>query len=207
MMRITREALLQVFSKEFEDLIMEQMSSNGGILLPKYKKTALIPFKDFRIVFALEERHLMLSVIISWFSGAKDYIALEANPKRGKIPTKIQIIPKKEEGQIKKHQDLLFTLDEIELGVKQLDDTYLWKASSSRSGLYFLSEKSLLKNIHKLRNFLVRISIDSSDDPSIRIYVKINKELDLEQLYITFMAFCDRIDQVVDKTVMKKTRN
>jgi len=206
-MRITQESLLQVFSKEFEDLVMEQMSSNGGLLFPKYKKSALIPFKDFRIVFALEERHLMLSVIISWFSGAKDYVALEANPKRGKIPTKIQIIPKKEEGQIKKHQDLLFTLDEIELGVRQLDETYIWKASSNRSGLYFLSEKALLKNIHKMRDFLVRISIDSSDDPSIRIYVKINKDLDLEQLYITFMALCERVDQVVDKTIMKKTRN
>jgi len=58
-----------------------------------------------------------------------------------------------------------------------------------------------------MRDFLVRISIDSSDDPSIRIYVKINKDLDLEQLYITFMALCERVDQVVDKTIMKKTRN
>ena len=88
-MNLSREALLEVFT-EFDDLEMDQMSSNGGLLYPKYKKSQDISFKDFRVVFALEERHLMLSVIISWFTGVNDYIALEANSKKGKIPTKIQ---------------------------------------------------------------------------------------------------------------------
>ena len=104
----SRDALLEVFSNEFEDLITDQLSSNGGILFPKYIKSQKIPFKDFRAVFALEERHLMLSVIISWFSCKNDFIALEANPKKEKLSTKLQIIPNSEEGQIKKHQDLLF---------------------------------------------------------------------------------------------------
>ena len=140
-MDLTREALLEIFEEEFEDLIMEEKSSNGGLLKPKYKKSQNISFKDFRVVFALEERHLMLSVIISWFAGVNDYIALEANAKKGKISTKVQIIPKHEEGQIKKHQDLLFKLEEIELGIKQLDEFFLLKSTSKRTGSYFLGEK------------------------------------------------------------------
>ncbi|MHA1215401.1 MAG: hypothetical protein ACTSPG_08885 [Candidatus Hodarchaeales archaeon] len=203
-MNLSREGLLEVFSKEFDDLIMDQMSSNGGLLFPKYKKSSVIPFKDFRVVFALEERHLMLSVIISWFSGSNDYIALEANPRKGKISTKIQIIPNHEEGQIKKHQDLLFTLNEVELGVKQLDEFFVIKATSTRSGTYFLSDKPLLKQLYAVKDFIVRISIDSSEDPSVRVYARINDKLDLEKLYNVFTGFCERVNEVADKAVMKK---
>jgi len=202
-MNLSREALLEVFT-EFDDLDMDQMSSNGGLLYPKYKKSQDISFKDFRVVFALEERHLMLSVIISWFTGVNDYIALEANSKKGKIPTKIQIIPKQEEGQIKKHQDLLFQLDEIVLGVKKLDDYFLLKATSQRTGTYFLGDKNLLKLIYSVRKVIIRISMDSGDDPSIRVYARINKELNMEKLHALFLALCERINEVSEKVVMKK---
>jgi hypothetical protein len=207
--RLSRDALLEVFSEEFDDLIIDQesLSSNGGLLSPEYKKSQTIPFKDFRVVFALEERHLMLSVIISWFAGVKDYIALEANAKKGKLPTKVQIIPKEEEGQIKKHQDLLFKLDDVELKVSKIDEFFVIKATSQRSGTYFLGEKNLLKLIYSVRNTLVRISIDSSDDPSIRIYAKINDQLDLEKLRTLFIALCERVDAVSEKVVMKRGRS
>lgn len=203
-MRLSREALLEVFNDEFEDLVLDQMSSNGGLLYPKYKKSKALPFKDFRAVFALEERHLMLSVIISWFSGANDYIALEANPKKGKTPIKVQIIPKKEEGQIKKHQDLLFNLSDVELGVKKLDDFFVMKATSQRTGTYFLGNKDLLKLIYSIRKIIVRISIDSVDDPSIRVYARINEDLDLATLQLLFMVLCERVNEVSEKKVMTK---
>ena len=203
-MSLAREALLEVFADEFDDLIMDQKSSNGGLLYPKYTKSHDIPFKDFRVVFALEERHLMLSVIISWFAGVNDYIALEANSKKGKIPTKIQIIPKQEEGQIRKHQELLFKLDEIELGVKKIDEFFLLKATSQRTGRYFLGEKNLLKLIHSIRKVIVRISIDSADDPSIRIYTRINQDLDLEKIHTLCLALCERINEVSEKVMMRK---
>lgn len=206
-MNLAREALLEVFAEEFDDLVMEEMSSNGGILVPKYKKTQNISFKDFRVVFALEERHLMLSVFISWFAGVNDYIALEANSRIGKVPTKIQIIPKNEEGQIKKHQELLFKLEEIELGIKQLDEFFLLKATSQRTGTYFLGDKNLLKLLHNIRKVIVRVSIDSAEDPSIRIYARINEELNLEKLQEFFLALCERVNEVSDKVVMKKKRN
>lgn len=209
-MHLSREALLEVFANEFDDLVMEQMSSNGGLLVPKYKKSYDIPFQDFRVVFALEERHLMLSVIISWFAGVNDYIALEANSKKGEtrtqVPTKIQIIPKHEEGQIKKHQDLLFKLEDIELGVKRFDDFFLVKATTKRTGTYFLGDKNLLKLIHNVRKTIVRISINSADDPSIRIYARINKDLNLERLHALFLAFCNRVNEVSEKVLMKKKR-
>ena len=202
-MELARDALLEVFEEEFDDLVMEEKSSNGGLLVPKYKKSQL-PFKDFRVVFALEERHLMLSVIISWFAGVNDYIALEANSKKGKIATKVQIIPKQEEGQIKKHQELLFKLVEIELGIKQLDEFFLLKATSQRAGTYFLGDKDLLKLLHNVRKSIVRISINSAEDPSIRIYARINEDLDLEKLQEFFMALCERVNEVSEKVVMKK---
>lgn len=203
-MRLSREALLEVFNDEFEDLVLEEKSSNGGLLYPKYKKSKVIPFKDFRAVFALEERHLMLSVIISWFSGSKDFIALEANPKKGKIPIKVQLIPKKEEGQIKKHQDILFNLSDVELGVKKLDDFFVMKATSQRTGTYFLGNKDLLRLIYSIRKIIVRISIDSADDPSIRVYAKINEDLDLAKLHLLFLALCERVLEVSEKKVMTK---
>ncbi|MFX0014514.1 MAG: hypothetical protein ACFFB2_05135 [Promethearchaeota archaeon] len=202
-MNLAREALLEVFT-EFDDLVMEEMSSNGGMLLPKYKKSVDRSFKDFRVIFALEERHLMLSVIISWFTGVSDYIALEANSKKGKIPTKIQILPKHEEGQIKKHQELLFKLEEIELGVKKLDDFFLLKATSQRAGVYFLSDRNLLKLLHSVRKVVVRISVDSAEDPSIRVYARINEDLDLEKMRDLFLMLCDRVGEVSEKMVMKK---
>jgi hypothetical protein len=203
-MRLSREALLEVFSDEFEDLVHDQMSSNGGLLYPKYKKSRDLSFKDFRVVFALEERHLMLSVIISWFSGVNDYIALEANTKKGKIPIKIQIIPKKEEGQIKKHQDILFNLSDVALGIKKLDDFFVMKATSQRTGTYLLGNKDLLRLIHSVRKIIVRISIDSADDPSIRVYARINEDLDLAKLHLLFMALCERVNEVSEKKVMTK---
>lgn len=203
-MKLTREALLEVFANEFDDLVMDQMSSNGGLLYPKYKLSRDLSFKDFRAVFALEERHLMLSVIISWFTGSNDYIALEANSKKGKIPTKIQIIPNHEEGQIKKHQDLLYKLDEIELGVKKLDEYFMLKATSQRTGTYFLGDKNLLKVMYSVRKVLVRISVDSADDPAIRVYSRIDKDLDLEKLHAFFLALCARVNEVSEKAVMKK---
>ncbi len=209
-MRLSRDALLEVFKNEFDDLVLDEKSSNGGLLLPKYKRSRDVPFQDFRVVFALEERHLMLSVIISWFAGVNDYIALEANSKKGEIrtqiPTKIQIIPKHEEGQIKKHQDFLFTLEDIELGVKRFDDFFLVKATTQRTGTYFLGDKNLLKLIHNVRKVVVRISVNSTDDPSIRIYARINKDLNLERLHALFLALCDRINEVSEKVVMKKKR-
>ncbi|MFX0085299.1 MAG: hypothetical protein ACFFAU_06470 [Candidatus Hodarchaeota archaeon] len=202
--KLARESLLEVFSNEFEDLVIDQLSSNGGILFPKYKRSPSLSFRDFRVVFALEERHLMLSVIISLFSGTNDYIALEANPKKGKVPTTIQIIPRKEEGQIKKHQDLLFELDDVELGVKKLEDFFVMKSGSKRMGTYFLGEKNLLRIIHSTRNIIVRISINSTDDPSIRVYARINPDLDLDKLYHLFIGLCERVNEVSEKKVMKK---
>ena len=199
----SRDALLEVFSAEFDDLITDQLSSNGGLLFPRYKKSQNIPFKDFRVVFALEERHLMLSVIISWFSGKNDFIALEANPKKGKFTTKLQIIPNHEEGQIKKHQDLLFDLDDINLNVGKIDEFFVIKASSKKAGTYFIGEKNLLKQIYSVRKSLVRISINSAENPSIRIYARINKELDLARLQQLFIALCERIEVVAEKKVMK----
>jgi hypothetical protein len=205
-MELARDALLEIFEEEFDDLIMEEKSSNGGLLVPKYKSQNL-SFKDFRVVFALEERHLMLSVIISWFAGVNDYIALEANSKKGKIATKVQIIPKHEDGQIKKHQDLLFKLEEIELGIKQLDEFFLIKATSQRAGTYFLGDKALLRLLHNIRKSVVRISLNSAEDPSIRIYARINEDLDLEKLQEFFLSLCDRVNEVSEKVVMKKKRS
>ncbi len=202
--QISKDTLLEVFSAEFDDLITDQLSSNGGLLFPKYKKTHTIPFKDFRVVFALEERHLMLSVIISWFSGANDYIALEANATKGNLPTKVQIIPNHEEGQIKKHQDLLFSLDDIVLNVEKLDNYFVMKASSKRAGIYYLSDKSLLKQLYSVRESIVRISINSTDDPSLRIYCRINKELDLGKLHRVFVTMCERVNEVHEKKIMKR---
>ncbi len=199
----SRDALLEVFSTEFDDLITDQLSSNGGILFPKYKKSQKISFKDFRAVFALEERHLMLSVIISWFSGKNDFIALEANPKKGKLSTKLQIIPNNEAGQIKKHQDLLFSLEDIILNVGKIDELFVIKATSKRAGTYFIGEKTLLKQIYAVRNGLIRISINPSENPSVRIYSRINKELDLAKLHTLFISLCERINVVAEKKVMK----
>lgn len=199
----SRDALLEVFSNEFEDLVTDQLSSNGGLLFPKYKKSQSIPFKDFRVVFALEERHLMLSVIISWFSGKNDFIALEANPRKGKFPTKLQIIPNHEEGQIKKHQDLLFSLDDINLNVGKLDEFFVIKSSSKKAGTYFIGEKALLKQIYANRNSLIRISVNSTENPSVRIYARISKELDLSKLQKLFLMLCERINVVAEKKVMK----
>ncbi|MHA1940333.1 MAG: hypothetical protein ACW97P_01250 [Candidatus Hodarchaeales archaeon] len=201
---VSKDALLEVFSDEFDDLIIEQLSSNGGLLFPQYKKSQLIHFKDFRVVFALEERHLMLSVVISWFSGQSDYIAMEANPKKGRINTKIQIIPNKEEGQIKKHQDLLFSLEDLELNVERIDELFLIRASSKRTGMYFLGNKELLKQLYAIREAVVRISIDSSDNPSVRIYAKIDKNLDLAKMRRLFITLCERINEISQKKVMKK---
>ncbi|MHA2345283.1 MAG: hypothetical protein ACXACP_01055 [Candidatus Hodarchaeales archaeon] len=201
---VSKDALLEVFSDEFDDLIIEQLSSNGGLLFPQYKKSQSIHFKDFRVVFALEERHLMLSVVISWFSGQSDYIAMEANPKKGRINTKIQIIPNKEEGQIKKHQDLLFSLEDLELNVERIDELFLIRASSKRTGMYFLGNKELLKQLYAIREAVVRISIDSSDNPSVRIYAKIDKNLDLAKMRRLFITLCERINEISEKKVMKK---
>ncbi len=201
---VSKDALLEIFSNEFDDLVTDQITSNGGLLFPKYKKSSKIPFKDFRVVFALEERHLMLSVIISWFSGANDYIALEGNAKKGKLPTKIQIIPNHEEGQIKKHQDLLFQLKDVILDSELLDQFFLMKATSERMGDFFLKDKPLLKQIYAIRDSVVRISIDSSEDPSIRIYSRINKNLDLTKLHRLFITLTERVNLVSDKKVMKK---
>ncbi|MHA1994334.1 MAG: hypothetical protein ACW97Z_07330 [Candidatus Hodarchaeales archaeon] len=201
---VTKDALLEIFSNEFDDFVTDQLSSNGGLLFPKYKKSSKIPFKDFRVVFALEERHLMLSVIISWFSGSNDYIAIEGNAKKGKLPTKIQIIPNHEEGQIKKHQDVLFQLKDITLDVERLDNFFLLKATSERMGNYFLKDKSLLKQIYSIREFLVRLSIDSSEDPSIRVYCRINKKLDLVKIHRLFLTLTERVNLVSEKKVMKK---
>lgn len=202
-MELSRIALLEVFQNEFKDLILDEKSSNGGLLYPKYKSRS-IPFKDFRVVFALEERHLMLSVIISWFKGANDYIALEASPKKGKLPIKVQVIPKREEGQIKKHQDLLFELDEVVLGIKKLDDYFMMKATSNRTGTAMLGDKTLLKMIYSNRKVIVRISINSADDPSIRVYARLNPELDLNKLYHLFIALSERVNEFINKSVMKK---
>jgi hypothetical protein len=201
---LSKDALLEIFSDEFEDLYTEQLSSNGGLLFPKYKQAHSTPFKDFRVVFALEERHLMLSVIISWFSGQSDFIALEANPRRGRLNTKVQIIPNKEEGQIKKHQDLLFTLEDIELNVEKIDTFFLIRATSKRTGTFFLGNKELLKQLYSVREAIVRVSIDSSENPSVRIYAKIDKNLDLAKMRRLFITLCERINEISEKKVMKK---
>ena len=105
---------------------------------------------------------------------------------------------------IKKHQEILFNLSNVELGIKKLDEFFVMKATSQRTGTYFLANKDLLKMIHSVRKTIVRISIDSADDPSIRVYTRINEDLDLVKLHLLFMTLCNRVNEVSEKKIMTK---
>jgi len=58
--------------------------------------------------------------------------------------------------------------------------------------------------IYSNRKVIVRISINSAEDPSIRVYARLNPELDLDKFYNLFMALCARVNEFIDKSVMKK---
>lgn len=196
----TRELLMNAFEEEFDDLIFDQLSSNGALLYPKMKNNAKFDFKNFRIVFALEERHLMLSVIISWFSGTSDYLAIEADPKGKKFTEKIQIIPRHEEGHINKFSELLLTLEDIDFGVRTIDETFDVRASSKRLGYELLADKELLKILYAMKDYLVRVSVDPSDDPPYRIYVRIKEGLDISMVKDLFTTIGKRIERFSTKT-------
>jgi hypothetical protein len=78
------------------------------------------------------------------------------------------------------------------------------KASAKRAGLFYLGDRSLLKQLHSVRKSVVRISINSDDDPSVRVYARINEDLDLGKLSSFFVAMCERVNEVHDKRVMKR---
>jgi uncharacterized Fe-S cluster-containing radical SAM superfamily protein len=78
------------------------------------------------------------------------------------------------------------------------------KATSNRTGTAMLGDKTLLKMIYSNRKVIVRISINSADDPSIRVYARLNPELDLNKLYHLFMALNERVNEFINKSVMKK---
>ncbi|MHA2319022.1 MAG: hypothetical protein ACXAC6_14835 [Candidatus Hodarchaeales archaeon] len=84
-----------------------------------------------------------------------------------------------------------------------MDEFFVIKSSSKRAGTYFIGEKALLKQIYANRNSLVRISVNSTEDPSVRIYARIDGELDFSKLQKLFLILCERINVVAEKKVMK----
>ena len=87
--------------------------------------------------------------------------------------------------------------------VGKIDEFFLIKTSSKRAGTYFIGDKTLLKQIYAIRKVLVRLSINNSENPSVRIYARINKDLDLAKLQQLFLSLCERINVVGAKKVMK----
>ncbi len=194
-----------------------QRSAVGSVVIGEPKGNA--PMQNFLVIYALEDRHILLSSIIACITQPNDVIGLEGDPRV--IPSAdLYVIPRKLEYQIKKQSDFLVKLDDFRVGISQIDDQYLIKTTSIGFArrLFFGeskkvgSEKDRAKSVNKeellfptllyaLKDHLVRLSIVSSkkDRPHVKIFIKLNKNLDMKVVKQLFLLCCERINQIGKK--------
>ncbi len=191
-----------------------QRSAVGTVIIGEPKGNA--PLKNFLIVYALEDRHILLSSIIACVTQPNDVIAFEADPRTEPMAD-LYVIPRKQEYQIKKQSDYLVKLDDFRVGLSQLDDHYLIKTTSIGFARRLFhgdtrrppAEKEKSKGVKKeellyptllyaLKDHLVRLSIVSSrkDRPHVKLFLKLNKNLDMKVVKQLFLLTCERINSM-----------
>lgn len=189
-----------------------QRSAVGTVILGEPKGNA--PVKTFLIVYALEDRHILLSSLIACVTQPNDVIAFEADP-RVEPSADLYVIPRKQEYQIKKQSDYLVKLDDFRVGLSQIDDQYLIKTTSiGFARRLFLgdakriqTEKDKTRGISKdellyptllyaLKDHLVRLSIVSSrkERPHVKLFLRLNKDLDMKVVKQLFLLTCERMN-------------
>ena len=213
---IINDVLAPIFPQGFDT---EETTKTGISLMSRRgKKGKETPFRKLRVVFSLEERHLLLTAILSIFSGSKDVVAFEFQPQH-RSPINLEIIPSKEKRIIQREKNRLLEMDTVELAeevrtskveskeiLESIDAFFEIKASSARTGQLLLARVDLLKDLVDRQNELVRISINRKRDPSIRIMTSFNSGAKIEEQKLFFqkltnftIAFAERISDVGGK--------
>ncbi len=201
-----------------------QRSAVGSVVVGEPKGNA--PMKNFILVYALEDRHILLSSIIACVTQPNDVIAFEADPKV-EPPADLYVIPRKQEYQIRKQSDYLVKLDDFRVGIDKIDDQYLVKTTSigfARRLIYGevkhgatdkIKRKGARKDeiiyptlLYALKDHLVRLSIVSSrkDRPHVKLFLKLDKKLDMNVVKQLFLLTCERINSMGKKIDKKRQR-
>jgi hypothetical protein len=213
---IVSQTLQKVVPQGFD---VEQATPSGTSLVPrKDSKEREGAFRRFRVVFSLEDRHLLLTWIMSLFSGSKDVVAFEFDPKY-RSPVNLEIISAKEKRLIQKEKDKLLALDTVELAsevrttkaeskqlLEEFDSFFEIKASNSKLAMLILARTDLLQQIVNRHKELIRISIDRKRDHSIRILTAFKPGAKKEQREEFFrglsefaFSFVERINDVAQR--------
>ncbi len=184
---------------------VEKKTLSGIILKASLSKP--LPVRWFKVVYSLEDRHLLLSLMASLFSKPRDLVLFEANlPERP--GTNIEIIPVREKSVITRNNKFLVTLDDVHFSLKKFDDYFVVKSSNAKLAHQILGDKEVIKKLYALREYVYWISIDRKEEPWFKFMCYAKDELDYEQYQTLFFHLAGRTSEWTRKADRwgKKTR-
>jgi hypothetical protein len=159
------------------NLDLAEYSTMGRTYLVQLKPEQSL--KNFRIHFALIQRHLILSRIASYFRKRKDYILIEADPTDKIVHRyQLEILPTRDQKNIKALADMLNRLEKMRIRSAKFSETFsIWANDPDFFLAAFQKQPQIIKNIYSQRNNINRVSIYPLESPSIRLVAEIAEEL------------------------------
>ncbi len=194
------------FKNDVKELIEDKShrTPTGSVFIGDPKGTA--PFKEFLVVFAMEDRHLLLTSLMLLFTKPNDIVALECDPHVQPLAG-VHVIPWAQKGQIQRQKDYLLQLDDFTTHVKEFDKEFMVKTESSQFARFLLlgdermPEKERLKIlalIYSLRDTILRVTVTRStaDRPYVKIFLKITKDVNYMKYRQLLLLIAERINRI-----------
>ncbi|MFX1513288.1 MAG: hypothetical protein ACFFCQ_11935 [Promethearchaeota archaeon] len=176
---------------------VEKKSISGIVLETSLSKS--LPVRWFKVVYSLEDRHLLLSLMAAIFSKSRDMVLFEANlPERP--ATNIEIIPVREKSLITRNNKFLVTLDDVYFNVKQFDDYFVVKSSNPKLAYQILGDKEIIRQLYTLREDIYWISVDRKEKPWYKFMCHATDTLDYYKYQNLFFLMAGRTSEWTRKS-------
>lgn len=187
------------------DLVEE--STIGRTYLGEVKPE--LSLTNFRVHFAMVQRHLLLSKIASILKKRCDYILLEAEPSDRVVKRyQLEILPKREEKRIKALVEMLGKLETMEIGNPKLEEIFIFRVNDAEFfHKAFHVGKRLIKNLYSQRNHLIRLSYYPLETPSIRLVAELNERFNPKILIEILFDLTTNITKLGNKGYYAKQRH
>jgi hypothetical protein len=131
---------------------------------------------NFRLHFALYQRHLILSRLTTLIRKRDNYALFEADPTNKVVKRyQIEMLNKNEKKRIESLTDMLYKLHHLPIGSAQFEEEFLIRVNDAEFfQAVFKKSPQLVKYLYSLRSSLIRLSYYPLTQPSIRIVSKLD---------------------------------
>lgn len=207
MMEHALEEIKDVMAPYGVERLVEEKRTSSGLVLDGKVKRGDTPIRSFRVVLSLDDRQLLISYLFMKLTQPNDYVLFETTFKsRPKVS--LQVIPRQEEGLIRKYADYLTKLDDISLAeavkkrevsgkIAKFDETFLIKTTNRRMALGIVGTAEFVRTMLKMEKAAYWMAVDRSENV-FKAMFKLNESLDMVAFAALFVNMSERIASIKD---------